>query len=127
MRGRRDAGSAAVEFLLVATLVTALFAGLLQLGLALHVRNVLVASASEGARYGANADRGPLDGAARTRELISRSLAARFASDVDAGIVDEAGTSVVVVTVRAPLPLVGWLGPGRVLTVSGHALREGLR
>ena len=57
---RTTTGSAVVDFTLVGVLLTFLFLALLQLGLALHVRNTLVASAAEGARYGANADRNPL-------------------------------------------------------------------
>ena len=65
---RDDRGSAVVEFTLVGVLLTVLFLALLQLGLALHVRNTLVASAAEGARYAANADRTPDEGAAVTRQ-----------------------------------------------------------
>ena len=46
--------------------------GLIQVGLVLHVRNTLAAAATEGARYGANIDRTPADGAARTREQVER-------------------------------------------------------
>lgn len=120
-----DRGSAPVEFVLVGVLLTALFLGLLQLGLDLHVRNVLVASASEGARYGANADRTPADGAARARELIAQSLSGRFAGSVDAGVERQGGVDVVVVRVRAPLPVLAWWGPAGMLRVAGHALREG--
>jgi hypothetical protein len=52
----RDDSGAAVEFVLVGVLVCALFLGILEIGLALHVRNTLVACAAEGARYAANAD-----------------------------------------------------------------------
>ena len=34
------------------------------------------------------------------------------------------GLDVVRVTVSAPLPVLGLLGPGGVLTVEGHALQE---
>lgn len=124
-RSRRDRGAASVEFVLVAILLTGLFLALLQLGLDLHIRNVLIASASEGARYGANADRTPEDGAAHARELIRTALSDRFASDVSAGVQSAGGTEIVVVTVHAPLPLVALLGPARSLVASGHALREG--
>ncbi|MGZ4598201.1 MAG: TadE/TadG family type IV pilus assembly protein, partial [Actinomycetes bacterium] len=80
--GRRsydDEGAAIVDFTLVGILLTVLFLALLQLGLALHVRNTLVASAAEGARYAANADRSPASGAAVTRQLIRDSLADSFA------------------------------------------------
>lgn len=120
-----DAGSAPVDFVLVGILLTALFLALLQLGLFLHVRNVLVASASEGARYGANADREPTDGEQRTRELIATALSSRFAGDVSAGVESVDGAAVVVVSVRSTLPVFAWLGPAGSLVVSGHAYREG--
>ncbi len=122
---RSDRGSATAEFVLVGILLTVLFLALLQLGLDLHIRNVLVASASEGARYGANADRTPADGAEHARDLIRAALSERFASDVRAGVATTDGAEVVVVTVRAPLPIVGLLGPARSMVASGHALREG--
>ena len=122
--GQGDRGSAVVEFVLVGALVTVLFAALLQLGLALHVRNVLVASASDGARYGANADRTPADAADRTRDLVATSLSEGFAADVTAGYSTEDGVPVVEVTVRAPFPVLGLIGPGGTLAVSGHALVE---
>lgn len=120
---RRDDGSSVVEFALVSTLVLALFLGVVQLGFALHVRNTLVASAADGARYAANADRGPADGADRARELIRRSLPDSFARDVRAGV--EPGTGTVFVEVRAGLPLLGPWGLPRTLVLRAHALEEG--
>lgn len=121
---RRDAGSAIVDFVLVAGLVTLLFVGVVQLALVQHIRNTLTDCASEGARVGALADRGPADGAARTRELVRMSLAPRYAEDVEADDVVIDGIEMVEVRVTAPLPLVGLLGPGGALTVRGHAVRE---
>jgi hypothetical protein len=120
-----DGGSAVVDFTLVGILLTFLFLALLQLGLALHVRNTLVASAAEGARYGANADRTPSDGAAVTRRLIRGSLADSFADDVTSGTETIDGVVTVVVRVDARLPLFGLLGPPRAISVRGHALEEG--
>jgi Flp pilus assembly protein TadG len=131
MRRRRlirpydDGGSAVVDFTLVGILLTFLFLALLQLGLALHVRNTLVASAAEGARYGANADRTPSDGAAVTRELIRDSLADSFADDVTSGTETVDGVVTVVIRVKARLPVFGLLGPPRAISVRGHALQEG--
>ncbi|RYV49595.1 TadE/TadG family type IV pilus assembly protein [Pengzhenrongella frigida] len=125
MRGARgDAGSAIVDFALVAGLVTLVFAAILQLTLAVHVRNTLVDCAAEGARYAALADRTPADGADRTRALIAMSLAPGFADDVAVSDRVLDGLSVVEVRVTAPLPVAGLLGPAGVLTVTGHALRE---
>lgn len=124
-RAAGEAGSAVVEFVLVSGLLTVMFLAILQLGLALHVRTILTGAAAEGARYAANADRTPDDGVARTRELISQALPASYASDVQAGEETVGGRAVVVVTVRARLPLIGFLGFERKLTVRGHALEEG--
>ena len=74
-----------MDFALVGGLLTLFFVAILQLGLALHVRNVLVDCASEGARLGALADRDPQAGAARTRELIRSELSDRYANRVSAG------------------------------------------
>ena len=124
MRRHDDRGSAVVDFTLVGLLLTVLFLALLQLGLALHVRNTLMASAAEGARYGANADRGPQDGAELTRRLVRDSLADSFAEHVSAGTQDVDGFPTVYVEVDATLPLVGLLGPERTLHVRGHAMQE---
>ena len=52
--------------------MTVLFVAVLQLTIVLHVRNTLVDSASEGARYGALVGHDPADGAA-ARATSSRS------------------------------------------------------
>lgn len=124
MRVRDDRGSAIVEFTLVGVLLTVLFLALLQLGLALHVRNTLLAAAAEGARYAANADRDPDDGAAVTRTLIRQSLADTFAAGVTSGFETVDGVPTVYVQVEATLPVVGLLGPSRGLRVRGHAMEE---
>lgn len=119
-----DDGAAIVEFTLVAVLLTALFLALLQFGLALYVRNTLTAAVAEGARVAANADRGLVDGEQATRTLIRTALADSFADDVTSGVETVNGIDTVYVEVRAQLPLVGFLGPARSLTVRGHALDE---
>jgi len=48
---RDDSGAAVVEFLLVSIVLIALLMGVVQVGLYLHVRNVVAASAAEGARF----------------------------------------------------------------------------
>src|SRR3954470_2562012 len=123
-RAHAEEGAAVVDFTLVGVLLTVLFLALLQLGLALHVRNTLTAAAAEGARYGANADRGPADGAAITRRMIRDSLADSSAGDVTAGTERVDGVPTVVVRVRARLPVIGLLGPARAISVQGHALDE---
>ena len=107
----------------VAGLLTLVLLGLLQVTLALHVRNTLVDCASEGARYGGLADRTPADGAARTRQLIGMSLGEGYAGDVTARYTTTGGLRVVEVTVEAPVPAIGLWGPGR-LQARGHGTVE---
>jgi Flp pilus assembly protein TadG len=123
MRDQR--GSAVVEFTLVSVVLVGLFLAVLQVGLVLHVRNTLVACAAEGARYAANADRGLADGEARTAVLIAESLSADSVDDVSSRYVSTGGVQLVEVRVTTTLPLFGWLGIDRGLTVSGHAVEEG--
>ncbi len=121
---RSERGAAVADFAMVSLLVLVLFVALLQLGLALHVRNTLVSCASEGARYGARADALPGQAVARTEELVSASLSARYARSVTQreSVVD--GVRVVEVRVVAPVPVLGLLGPGGRLHVVGRAFLE---
>lgn len=122
-----DAGNSTVEFTLVSVLLVSLFLLVMQVGFVLHTRNVLVASAQEGARYGANADRGPADARRRTREVVATALSPTVADRMDYGAVEVVRDGVVTmeVQVRGPLPLVFLpAGPMR-LSVVGHALEEG--
>jgi Flp pilus assembly protein TadG len=113
-----------VDFVLVLLVVVPLFLGILHVALVLHVRNTLAAAASEGARYAATVDR-PLDsGVARTRQLISGAVAARFASGVTARAEEVQGAPGVRVDVVAEVPPLGLWGPSVRLTVSGHAVEE---
>jgi hypothetical protein len=89
------------------------------------VRSLVVDAAAEGARIAARADRDPADGAQRTRDLLTASLSASYARDVAVRTTTLDGLAVVEVTVRAPLPVVGILGPSGALTARGHALEEG--
>jgi Flp pilus assembly protein TadG len=113
-----------VDFALVSVLLTVVFLGVVQVALVLHVRTTLTDAAGEGARVGALAGGQPGDAAARTRDLAAAALAPAFAEDVSVATTRVPGGEVVVVTVRAPLPVLGLLGP-RSLEVRGRALREG--
>jgi hypothetical protein len=121
---RGDRGSAPVEFVLVGTLVSLVTLSVLQVALALHVRTTLIDAAGEGARHAALADSSLGDGVHRTRELITTALSPRYASGVEATLGDYAGAPVVVVTVRAPLPLIGLVGLDDGLEVVGRAVVE---
>jgi Flp pilus assembly protein TadG len=121
-----ERGSAPAEFVMVAALLTVLTLSVLQLGLALHVRNTVLDAAAEGARYGALADNTLADGAARTRDLITAAIGAGYARDVTASAGSWLQHPAVSVTVRTPLPLIGLVGLDGGLEVTGHAAKEAL-
>lgn len=79
-----DRGSAPAESVMVAALLTVLTLSVLQLGLALHIRNTIQDAASEGARYAALAD-SSLDAAVqRSRDLIWMAIGGGSADDITA-------------------------------------------
>jgi Flp pilus assembly protein TadG len=126
-RPAADHGAAAVDFVLVGTLVVFMFLAVVQLGIDVHVRNVLAACAAEGARYGADADvADPAAGAERANELISESLGPGYAHAVAPADQDVVGGSpVVTVSVRARLPLLAWFLPaGPTVHAVAHAVPE---
>ena len=123
---RDDEGSAVVEFTLVSVLLVILTLAVLQLGLALHVRNTVHDAAAEGARFAALADNGPADGVLRAEALITEAIGADYAHDIRVSTGEWMGHPAVTVTVRTTLPVIGLLGVGGGLEVSGHAAVETL-
>lgn len=118
----RERGSAAVEFVLVGTLVVLIGLAVIQLVLALHVRNTLTSSAFEGAREGARADQSLAQGEQRSLDMAQAALGG---INVEAHASSERidGTDVVIMRLEAPVPLVGLWGPG-VMTVEARAFDE---
>ena len=123
---RDDRGSGPVEFVLVGALLTVLTLGVLQLGLAIYVRNVVHDAAVEGAFHAALADTSLGEGAARTRDIVARTVGQGYASDVAVTQVGVGSAATVVVRVRTTLPLVGLLGAPRALEVTARAPAESL-
>jgi hypothetical protein len=110
-----------VDFVLVGGLLTMFFMAIIQLTLVLHVRNTLIDAAASGARYGTLADRTEADARSRTAELIGSALNSGFAQDITTTEADFQGMRTLEVTVRAPLPVIGLIGPSALLEVKGHA------
>jgi Flp pilus assembly protein TadG len=121
-----ETGSAVVEFVLVGTLLTLLTLSVIQLGLALLIRNTVLDAASEGARYGALADNQIGDAVQRTRDLITTAIGPAYAQDVTVAVGTYRGHPADIVTVRAPLPVIGLVGLPGALEVTGHAAIETL-
>jgi Flp pilus assembly protein TadG len=123
----RERGSAAIEFVLVGGLVTAMFLAILQVGIVYYVRNVLEACVADGAAYGADADVADSSaGAARADQEIAASLGRRYAhASADPLQTTGDGLRLVTVSARVRLPLLAWFLPeGPQVRVSGHAVLE---
>lgn len=121
-----DRGSSPVEFVLVGALLTVLTLAVVQLGLAVYVRNVVHDAAVEGAYHAALADTSLQDGAARTTAIITRTVGEDFLQDVRVRDGAHGGAPIIEVTVTATLPLVGLLGMTGGLEVTGRAPAESL-
>lgn len=116
-----ERGSATAEFTMVAALLTLLFVAVIQVAGMIHVRNTLIDAASTGARFGTLADRTADDAAARTQQLISSSISARYAQEISYDYIDASEGRTLRITVRAQLPLLV-IGPGiGELEVTGSA------
>jgi Flp pilus assembly protein TadG len=124
-RRTTESGAAVVEFVGVLALLLLLFLVIFQLGVILHIRNVMAAAAADGARYAANADRTEADGADRAREAISIGLSDELARSMTiTAQPDPTDPGVIEVTISGPAPLfVPKLTPFRI-TVHSHALEE---
>jgi hypothetical protein len=125
----RERGSAVVDFVLVGVLVVALLLAVLQVAVYVHLRNVIVASAQQGARYAANADVPAEAGAGRTVEVIGRATSTGTAAGLSctsAQDVDDTGLVLVVVRCTGSVPsLFAPLGDLLPLDVTGRAVEEG--
>ncbi len=128
-RPARDEGSAVVEFVLVSMLLVALLMAVLQVAVFVHVRNVIAASAQEGARYGANADVDSAAGAERTRAIVERALSAETSDGLTCTAREEAGEAgavLVVVRCTGAVPsLFSALGDLLAIDATGRAVKEG--
>ncbi|WP_049822416.1 TadE/TadG family type IV pilus assembly protein [Arthrobacter sp. H41] len=116
-----EEGTAVVDFALIGGLLTVIFIAIVQLALVLHVRNTLVDAASSGARFGTLADRTAGEAEERTASLISLALGERFGEEITVGQSDVGGVQTLEVVVRAPLPVIGLIGPAGTMEVRGHA------
>ena len=123
-----DRGSAVVDFVLVSVLIVTLFLAVLQVAVYVHVRNVVTASAQEGARFAANADVDSGVGAARTVEIVGQATSVRTARGLtctSTDDVDPSGLTLVVVRCAGSVPsLLAGLGNLLPLEVTGRAVKE---
>ncbi|MGY2082804.1 TadE/TadG family type IV pilus assembly protein [Blastococcus sp. SYSU DS0539] len=123
-----ERGSAVVDFVMVSLLIVALLLAVLQMAVYVHVRNVVTASAQEGARYAAHADVDSALGAARTVEIVAGATSVRTAQGLVCTSGEEAepgGATLVVVRCSGSVPsLLAALGSVLPLEVTGRSMKE---
>jgi len=127
---RPDRGAAPVEFAMVSILLIALLMAVVQVGVYLHVRNIVAASAAEGARFAANADVADASaGGPVAQRIIAGALSAKAASRmhcVGRNDTGDGGAPLVAVHCTGSVPLIfSWLGSLPGLDVTARALKEG--
>ncbi len=121
--GRKDSGSAIVDFVLVAPLLIAVALAILQVILVMHVRTVLTSAAAEGARAAALAGADPRAGERRARAIIDETIASDSVERIVVRRQMAGGATIMALDIEARLPLLGLLGP-TVIHVRGHSLQE---
>jgi hypothetical protein len=113
---------------MVSILIVILQLSVLQVAVYVHVRNVVTASAQQGARYGANADVDSAVGAARTVEVVARATSVQTAAGLTCTSGEEvhrSGLTLVVVRCSGAVPaLLASLGHLLPLEVTGRAVKE---
>jgi len=119
-----ESGSAVVDFVMVGALVIVVFVALLQVALGVYARNVLTDAAGDGARRAALVGGTEAEARRRVQTLSDAALRRGYVDTVTVSRVPSGDLTIVEVTVKAPFPLLGLLGPGGTLTVTGRAVDE---
>ena len=109
---------------MVGVLVITVFVALLQVVLGVYARNVLTDAAGDGARRAALVGGTEAEARQRVQVLSDAALRRSYVDTVTISRVPSGDLTIVEVTVTAPLPVLGLLGPGGTLRVTGHAVDE---
>lgn len=121
-----ERGSSPVEFVLVGMVLTVLTLAVIQLGLAVYVRNIVHDAAVEGAYHAALADTELDAGASRAVEIVTRTVGDDFVQRAHAYETHALGHPAVEVTLVATFPLLGLWGIAEGWEVTAHAPLESL-
>ena len=124
LSAQNELGSAVVDFVMVGALVITVFVALLQVTLGVYARNVLTDAAGDGARRAALVGGTEAEARRRVQTLSDAALRRGYVDTVTVSRVPSGDLTIVQVTVKAPFPVLGLLGPGGTLTVTGRAVDE---
>ena len=94
------------------------------ISLTMLLRNQLIDTAVESARYAALADQSSSDGCLRARNLISATLAQKLDLQVSCFNVAALGASQEVVQLTLRMPALGFMPANKLIKAVGHATRE---
>ncbi len=117
-------GSEVVSHVVLQGLVVLVVLAMLQIGLALHTRNLAVSAAGEGARRAALVGGDEADGRERTDRLLDEFIGVSRSRDISVETQVVEGRATIVVTVSTVLPVLVTWGPSGSLTVRGRSLVE---
>lgn len=118
-----EEGAEVVSYVLVQAMVLIVVLAVLQLGFALHIRNMTIAAASEGARRGAMLAGSDASAIERTESMLDSMWGSARERTIETGRTQMSGREVLVVTVTTDLPVLASWGP-KWLTVTGSAVVE---
>ena len=124
MSACNESGSAVVDFVMVGALVIVVFVALLQVALGVYARTVLTDAAGDGARRAALVGGTEAEARRRVQTLSDAALRRGYVDTVTVSRVPSGDLTIVEVTVKAPFPVLGLLGLGGTLTVTGRAVDE---
>lgn len=102
---------------MTSTLLTLVVVSVLQLGIILYARTIMIDAASAGARHAVLIDRSLADGLERSRALLQSSLPGDLKTEVSGSMSD--GRAAVTVTGR--VPLLGLIASPVEVSFTGHA------
>ncbi|MFC0581444.1 TadE family protein [Micrococcoides hystricis] len=113
----REDGASTAEFVMTSTLLTLIVVSVLQLGIILYARTIMMDAASAGARHAVLIDRSLADGISRSESLLASSLPA----DLGTSVVGTQSADRVSVTVAGKVPMLGLLPSPVEVSFTGHA------
>ena len=117
-------GSAPLNFVLIAVPLLLLAFSVVGISLTTLLRNQLIDTAVESARFAALADQSSSDGCLRARALLAKTVAQKLDLEVRCFGESVFGVSQEVVQLTFRTPAIGFLPGSKLIKAVGHATRE---
>ena len=121
---KKDEGSAALDFVLVAVPMVLMALGVIAVCLSAFLLGVIRDSAVEGARFAALADQSTSSGCSRAQSLLSKSLSKALISEISCSAKQVADVDYETVRIQLSMPLIGLVKLNKWLFAESSAPRE---